>query len=293
MKNLLKRIGVMVLILSLIMSMFVGCRTSDSEHPVESENAEDHRIEQKEEETQISQTEKEDNEQEEYYSLDSVQDDKNIDYSKYEEKKTKTASAENKEKRSSDSYSSTVNPHEPPQENSQENSNVTYSNGDQNGQDEYMTDPIPEGMQNPVEPDDVEINKDKELTCYLTISCATILNNMEQLTKGKEDLVPSDGIIYARNEVTFYEGESVFDILLRETKNNRIHMEYSFFPGYNSNYVEGINNLYEFDCGELSGWMYRVNGWYPNYGCSRYVVQDGDEVEWNYTCDHGRDVGRE
>ena len=60
---------------------------------------------------------------------------------------------------------------------------------------------------------------------------------------------------------------------------------------YSSAYVEGINNLYEFDVGSLSGWMYNVNGWYPNYGCSRYQVKDGDVVEWCYTCDLGEDLG--
>ncbi len=60
---------------------------------------------------------------------------------------------------------------------------------------------------------------------------------------------------------------------------------------YNSVYVEGIHNLYEFDTGELSGWMYNVNGWYPNYGASRYQLKDGDVVNWRYTCDLGRDVG--
>ena len=62
-------------------------------------------------------------------------------------------------------------------------------------------------------------------------------------------------------------------------------------PIYNSAYIEGIHNLYEFDVGEGSGWMYSVNGWYPNYGCSRYALQDGDVVEWRYTCDLGYDVG--
>lgn len=56
-------------------------------------------------------------------------------------------------------------------------------------------------------------------------------------------------------------------------------------------YVEGINNLYEFDCGQLSGWMYNVNGWFPNYGCSKYTVQDGDVINWVYTCNLGKDVG--
>ncbi len=43
--------------------------------------------------------------------------------------------------------------------------------------------------------------------------------------------------------------------------------------------------------GNLSGWMYSVNGWFPNYGCSRYALKDGDIVEWRYTCDLGYDVG--
>ena len=138
----------------------------------------------------------------------------------------------------------------------------------------------------------ISSGEDKEYTCYLSVSCSTILDNMENLTEGKESLVPKDGVIYSEREVTFYEGESVFDVLQREMKNNRIHMESSFTPKYNSAYVEGINNLYEFDCGRWSGWMYEVNGWYPNYGCSRYIVQPGDVIKWNYTCDLGRDLGQ-
>lgn len=37
--------------------------------------------------------------------------------------------------------------------------------------------------------------------------------------------------------------------------------------------------------------MYKVNGWFPNYGCSRYQLQAGDDVQWLYTCDLGLDVG--
>ena len=68
-------------------------------------------------------------------------------------------------------------------------------------------------------------------------------------------------------------------------------MEFENTPIYNSAYIEGINNLYEFDVGELSGWMYKVNEWFPNYGCSRYQLCDGDVVCWVYTCDLGSDVG--
>lgn len=163
---------------------------------------------------------------------------------------------------------------------------------DQNKQDQYETDPVPEGKPDPVEPDEAIVDDTVENTCTIYIECGTILTNIDQLDPAKSDLVPEDGVILEKETVTFYEGESVFDVLLRETQNHRIHMEYSFTPVYNSSYIEGINNLYEFDCGELSGWMYSVNGWYPNYGCSRYQVQAGDTIEWHYTCDLGRDLGQ-
>ena len=161
------------------------------------------------------------------------------------------------------------------------------------GKDKYQTDPVPEGKPGPVEPEDQDVDKNKRYSCTFSIECSTILNNLDQLDPDKLELVPSDGVILAKTTVTFYEGESVFDVLKRICKEYGIHMESSWTPIYNSAYVEGIYNLYEFDCGSLSGWMYRVNGWYPNYGCSRYQLQDGDVVEWRYTCDLGNDVGGE
>jgi len=128
-------------------------------------------------------------------------------------------------------------------------------------------------------------------TCTISINCATVLNHLDELTDGKENLVPPDGWLLEAVEVEFNEGESVFHVLRRTCKQQKIHMEFEDTPIYNSTYIEGIGNLYEFDCGELSGWKYRVNGWFPNYGCSRYQVQSGDVIEWLYTCDLGADVG--
>ena len=170
--------------------------------------------------------------------------------------------------------------------------NRVYSDGKGTGQDKYLTDPIPEGKPMPVEPEDQDIDKGKSFTCTFSIECSTILNNLSDLDPEKLEMVPSDGIILEATTVTFYEGESVFDVLQRVCQENGIHMEASWTPIYNSAYVEGIHNLYEFDCGNESGWMYRVNGWYPNYGCSRYQLAQGDVVEWRYTCKGlGKDVG--
>lgn len=166
-----------------------------------------------------------------------------------------------------------------------------YSDGKNKEKDKYETDPIPEGKPMPVEPEEQEVDKKKEYTCTLSIECSTILNNLSDLDADKRELVPSNGVILEPTEVTFYDGESVFDVLRRVCKEKEIHLESSWTPIYNSAYVEGINNLYEFDCGELSGWTYCVDGWFPNYGCSRYQLKDGEKIEWRYTCDLGKDVG--
>ncbi len=171
------------------------------------------------------------------------------------------------------------------------NDDRVYSDGQSTLKDKYETDPVPEGKPMPVEPEDQEVNKNKSYTCTFSIECSTILNNLKDLDPDKRELVPSNGVILAPTKVTFYEGESVFDVLQRICKEKGIHLESSWTPIYNSAYVEGIHNLYEFDCGALSGWMYRVDGWYPNYGCSRYQLKDGEKVEWRYTCDLGKDVG--
>ncbi len=166
------------------------------------------------------------------------------------------------------------------------------------GKDKYQTDPVPEGKPAPSEPQDTTVDQTTTYTCTISISCDTILNNWDawdewdaETAAAKKPLVPADGVILSATTASFSEGESVYDVLQRVCRENGIHMEASWTPMYNSAYVEGINNLYEFDVSQGSGWMYRVNGWFPNYGCSRYALQNGDVVEWVYTCDLGYDVG--
>ncbi len=129
------------------------------------------------------------------------------------------------------------------------------------------------------------------LICTMSISCAVLLEHADALNSEKLELVPADGILFPASEMRFEEGESVFDLLKRVCRAQKIHMEFSETPLYGSAYIEGIGNLYEFDCGEGSGWMYRVNGAFPQVGCSQVVLSSGDTVEWLYTCDFGADIG--
>ena len=134
-------------------------------------------------------------------------------------------------------------------------------------------------------------NSSRSNTCTISISCGTILNNMDMCRESKKGYVPSSGTILSTTTVTFEEGETVYDVLQRVCRDKGIQMDASWTAAYNSAYVKGIGNLYEFDVGEGSGWMYKVNGWFPNYGCSSYDLQDGDTICWVYTCDLGDDVG--
>ncbi len=128
------------------------------------------------------------------------------------------------------------------------------------------------------------------LTCTLSVSASTLAGNGGASSEVTA-LIPEGGYLFAPAEVEFSSGESVFDVLSRELTKAGIHFEFSETPAFNSKYIEGIGNIYEFDGGELSGWMYSVNGEFPNVGASAYTLCDGDVVKWEYTCDLGRDLG--
>lgn len=135
---------------------------------------------------------------------------------------------------------------------------------------------------------------DPQNLCTIEIRCDTILNHRDLLDPAKAPYVPKDGVILPVTTVEFTEGETVFEVLQRVCTAAELQIEYSWTPLYDSYYIEGINHLYEFDCGAESGWMYEVNGWFPNYGCSAYEVKPGDVIQWRYTCiGLGEDVGAE
>lgn len=129
------------------------------------------------------------------------------------------------------------------------------------------------------------------ISCTISISCAILLDHMNDLKEAKKTQVPKDGVILGETTVKVKTGSTVFDVLQSVTKTKKIHLEYSFTPGFKSYYIEGIHNLYEFDAGDLSGWMYSVNGDFPGDSCSAYNVEDGDVIQWVYTCNLGKDVG--
>ena len=146
-------------------------------------------------------------------------------------------------------------------------------------------------------PKEESVSEEEEVTtpekhiCTIEIRCDTVADTSKLENRAVIPYVPANGVILESCEVEFTPGESVFDILLRATRQRSIHMEYRSDGVYGGEYIEGIGYLYEMDAGSLSGWMYKVNGSFPNYGCSNFEVKDGDDIVWLYTCDLGVDVG--
>ena len=119
---------------------------------------------------------------------------------------------------------------------------------------------------------------DHALRCTLSIKCDEAVKNSSLLNEEKKNVIPIDGVIYEEAVVEFYEGETVFNVLLRELKKKKVHIEFESTPMYNSVYIKGISNLYEFDCGRNSGWLYMVNGETPGVGSSQYYVKNNDKI---------------
>lgn len=127
-------------------------------------------------------------------------------------------------------------------------------------------------------------------TCIISIDCLTILSNMDKVSSGIKEIIPPDGYILHETGIQCVDGDTAFSILQKACKINNIRMEASYTPIYDSSYIEGIGNIYEFDCGSTSGWMVSINGTYYNYSASKIEVHPGDKILWRYTCKTGADL---
>lgn len=116
----------------------------------------------------------------------------------------------------------------------------------------------------------------------MTIRCDTVVG------KGNSEYIPENGIILDTTEFQIENGDTAYDILIEAAKKYKIQVENEGTA--EMAYISGINYLYEFDYGDLSGWVYHINGEAPSVGCGEYILANGDTVEWHYTCDLGNDV---
>ena len=114
----------------------------------------------------------------------------------------------------------------------------------------------------------------------LTIRCDKVA--------GRAAHIPQDGVILEETSLPIAAGDTVYTVLTDAARAYGIHMEASGAAGLM--YIHGIGNIYEFDFGDLSGWLYTVNGETFSVGVDQYVLKPGDKVEFHYTLELGRDL---
>lgn len=115
-------------------------------------------------------------------------------------------------------------------------------------------------------------------TVSLYISCANAV--------GIQDGLPAGGAMLSTT-VAISEGDTVMDVLKRACRDAGLAVSAG------GSYVSSIGGLSDrIDRAHpSSGWMYCVDGWFPNYGCNSYTLSGGESIEWLYTLDGGSDVG--
>lgn len=135
------------------------------------------------------------------------------------------------------------------------------------------------------------ITEDSE-TITLQINSEAALFKKSSIKKELHPYLANDGWILKPTQYVLRPNDTVFDIVQRITRYEKIQFEYQGASEniYQSAYIQGINYLYEFSCGPLSGWMYAVNDNFPSVGVSQFKLKDGDQIALYYTCDLGRDL---
>lgn len=118
-------------------------------------------------------------------------------------------------------------------------------------------------------------------TVTLTIRCDAIEDR-------SAEHIPDDGVILDTVQLEIEAGDTVYDLLLDAAAAYQLYLETS--GAGEAVYVQGIANIYELEFGELSGWVYSVNGVSPSVSCGAYALSADDEIQWIYTCRLGEDL---
>lgn len=104
----------------------------------------------------------------------------------------------------------------------------------------------------------------------LRVDCSAVAD------KGAE--LPSDGTMLV-GKYALAAGDTVFDVTDRVLRYEGLAFDYS---GGRAVYVNSIGGLYELDYGAQSGWIYTVNGEFPEVSCGEYQPASGDEIAFVY-----------
>ncbi|MBS7370668.1 MAG: DUF4430 domain-containing protein [Oscillospiraceae bacterium] len=132
-----------------------------------------------------------------------------------------------------------------------------------------------------------------DLSVTLSVSCENALSNLDMIDEQITPLsaIPQDGVIIGACTVSLETGETAFDALIYAAREKRIRVDYR--SSVYGEYISGIGGVSEFGFGDMSGWIYRVNGEMPEVSAGAFALSDGDKVEFIYTCRYGDTAGFE
>lgn len=146
------------------------------------------------------------------------------------------------------------------------------------------------------------IVKTKHFTDFITYSVTvqtpddgggTAPQTKKYVTLSVDKLTINEGYVIPATQIELQSGDTAWTLLKRELDKRSTSYKYIWSEQYGSVYVQSIDGDGEFDHGSGSGWMYNVNGWYPNYGATKYTLKEGDELQWRYTTNLGADLGED
>jgi len=96
------------------------------------------------------------------------------------------------------------------------------------------------------------------------------------------EYIPADGVILPKTTFPLHPGDTVYDLLTAAVRQYRLHLDASGSDGMK--YVSGLNHLYEQAYGELSGWLYFVNGESASCSCDQYALTtiSAGSIRWKW-----------
>lgn len=119
--------------------------------------------------------------------------------------------------------------------------------------------------------------EDQTQIVKISIDCEALL----AVDAAKAAEFSEEGVILKEQEVTLKSGQTALDAL-RETG-----LDFVDAGGY----ISEINGLGAGVAGDMSGWLFIVNGEMPSFGADSLEVKEGDVIQWRYSCDGGADIG--
>ncbi|GKU76207.1 S-layer homology domain-containing protein [Paenibacillus sp. L3-i20] len=140
------------------------------------------------------------------------------------------------------------------------------------------------------------IVKTKHFTDFIAYSTTAKDNGstsplpINQVTVSVDKLTINKGYTVSTTTVTLIPGDTAWSVLKRVLDSRNIVYDYRWYSNFNSVYVVSIAGDGELNHGSGSGWMYNVNGTYPNIGASLTELKNGDKIEWRYTKNMGEDL---